>query len=190
MSLRSPLGKARGLGSAKAGVHHWWMQRVTAVALIFLVIWFVLSVIRAASGGSSIIDELVSPYNAVLMILFIGTSLYHGCLGIQVIIEDYITCSCARPVLIILTKFISIITGIALFLAVLSVHLGSYHKAKFMKQIHTYCIEGVASYNAEKCLEIKKKKWELKAKKYGKWGEFDGKKSYRHHWDDQKKHTK
>lgn len=91
MSLRSPLGKVRGLGSAKNGTHHWWMQKLTAVALIPLSIWFVASIVQMTQADYEIvINWMNSPMVAVLMLLFVITGIYHLKLGLQVIIEDYI----------------------------------------------------------------------------------------------------
>ncbi|MBT5187101.1 MAG: succinate dehydrogenase, hydrophobic membrane anchor protein [Kordiimonadaceae bacterium] len=91
MSLRSPLGKVRGLGSARNGTHHWWMQKVTAVALIPLTIWFVASIVQMTQADHAIVTNwLSSPVVATLMLLFIITGIYHLKLGLQVIIEDYI----------------------------------------------------------------------------------------------------
>ena len=123
MDLRSPLSKAKGLGSAGEGVHHWWMQRLTALALIPLVIWFVCLVIKAASGDVSIIELLQSPFNAILMITFIGTALYHGNLGFKVIIEDYVHCPCGRNFILIATSFFTAITAIAVIVSVINVHV-------------------------------------------------------------------
>lgn len=91
MSLRSPLGKVRGLGSAKGGTHHWWMQKITAVALIPMTVWFVSSIVQMTQADYEVvINWMNSPVNAVLMILFVATGIYHLKLGLQVIIEDYI----------------------------------------------------------------------------------------------------
>lgn len=91
MSLRTPLSEAKGLGSAKEGASHWWMQRITAVALVPLAIWFAFAI--AMLGGASyetVIAWLQSPIVAVLLILFIVATFYHTQLGLQVIIEDYV----------------------------------------------------------------------------------------------------
>jgi succinate dehydrogenase / fumarate reductase membrane anchor subunit len=91
MSLRSPLGKVRGLGSAKNGTHHWWMQKVTAVALIPLTIWFVSSVVHMTQEDYVVVvNWMNSPVVAILMLLFVVTGMYHLKLGLQVIVEDYI----------------------------------------------------------------------------------------------------
>ena len=91
MSLRTPLGRARGLGSAKEGTHHWWIQRINAVALVLLSIWFVaslLSIVGADYIGAA--AWLQNPLNAIIMILFIVAGFHHLHLGLQVVIEDYV----------------------------------------------------------------------------------------------------
>jgi succinate dehydrogenase / fumarate reductase membrane anchor subunit len=90
--LRSPLANARGLGAAKDGFHHWWMQRLTAVALIPLTVWFVVSVLTQLLGGSrfDVADWLESPLVALLLLSLLLTMFYHAKLGIQVVIEDYV----------------------------------------------------------------------------------------------------
>lgn len=106
-NLRTPLGRARGLGSAKDGLHHWWMQRVTALALIPLTVWFVASVVGlAGSGYEDFIIWLASPINATVMILFFGVTLYHAQLGMQVVYEDYVPHHGQRIASILITKFI------------------------------------------------------------------------------------
>jgi len=90
-SLRSPLGRARGLGSAKDGTHHWWAQRVTAIALIPLSLWFVASIVRLA--GAPLIDLqawAASPVVAVLLLILVVATFQHARLGMQVVVEDYV----------------------------------------------------------------------------------------------------
>jgi len=106
MSLRSPLGKVCGLGIAKGGTHHWWMQKLTAVALIPLSIWFVSSVVQMTQADYEIvINWMNSPVVAILMLLFIITGIYHLKLGLQVIIEDYIHTEGLRMALQMIVTF-------------------------------------------------------------------------------------
>lgn len=92
MSLRTPLSKAKGLGAAKEGVSHWWNQRLTAIALIPLALWFSFSIaLLALSDYSTVSAWIASPISTVLMILAIVVGFYHGYLGLQVIIEDYVS---------------------------------------------------------------------------------------------------
>ncbi len=107
-NLRSPLGRARGLGSAKEGLHHWWAQRLTSLALIPLTLWFVAGVIHLALGGEpyeSFMAWIANPCTATLMILFLGVSFHHAQLGVQVVLEDYVSCHAWRTGLTIVTKF-------------------------------------------------------------------------------------
>ncbi len=89
--MQSDLSRVRGLGSAKDGAHHWWMQRLTAIALIPLLIWFVASIVSLLGAGYTETKEwLASPFVAIAMILMVTVTLYHAALGVQVVIEDYI----------------------------------------------------------------------------------------------------
>lgn len=124
MSLRTPLSRARGLGSAKTGLHHWLAQRISAVALIGLGIWFVGALLSATSQHKDIVELVANPFHAVAFILFIGTALYHGALGLQVVIEDYVHCNCGKTFLLIAVKFLAFVTAVAAILAILTFHLG------------------------------------------------------------------
>ncbi len=91
VSLRSPLGRVLGLGAAKAGVHHWWSQRLTSVALVPLAVWFVVSLLRPAGARSRHrggVDAQGS--TALLLILFLLVAAWHSQLGVQVVVEDYV----------------------------------------------------------------------------------------------------
>ena len=91
MSLRTPLSKVKGLGAAKEGASHWWNQRLTAIALIPLVLWFSFSIaLIAVADYATVIAWIASPFTTVLMVLTISVGFYHGYLGLQVVIEDYI----------------------------------------------------------------------------------------------------
>jgi succinate dehydrogenase / fumarate reductase membrane anchor subunit len=91
MSLRSPIGRVLGLGAAKEGVSHWWSQRVTSVALLFLGLWFVSALLRMPDFSYELVTTwIAAPVNAVLLLLLIGTLVYHSQLGVQVVVEDYV----------------------------------------------------------------------------------------------------
>ncbi|NOR79556.1 MAG: succinate dehydrogenase, hydrophobic membrane anchor protein [Methyloprofundus sp.] len=91
MDYRTPLAKAHGLGSAKSGTSHWWMQRVTAVALIFLSFWLILFIEQLFHASYSEIKQwLVKPVNFTLLIAWAFVGFYHAALGLQVVIEDYL----------------------------------------------------------------------------------------------------
>lgn len=124
MSLRSPLGKVRGLGSAKNGTHHWWMQKVTAVALIPLTVWFVSSVVQMTQADHpAVVKWMSSPVVAVLMMLFIVTGIYHLKLGLQVIIEDYIHVEGQKVALQMLVTFGCILIGALAVFSILKIAL-------------------------------------------------------------------
>jgi succinate dehydrogenase / fumarate reductase membrane anchor subunit len=89
--LRSPLGRARGLGSARAGSRHWWAQRLTALALVPLTLWFIFSVIHLSGASHQVvIDWLSAPLTLGLMLALIAATFHHLQLGVQVVIEDYV----------------------------------------------------------------------------------------------------
>jgi succinate dehydrogenase / fumarate reductase, membrane anchor subunit len=91
MSLRTPIGRVLGLGAAKEGVSHWWSQRVTSVALLFLGLWFVSALLRMPNFSYELVTTwIATPINAVLLLLLIGTLVYHSLLGVQVVVEDYV----------------------------------------------------------------------------------------------------
>lgn len=122
MGLQSPLAKAKGLGSAKSGFSHWWAQRITAVALVPLVIWFVVNIIHATGSEEHLLTFVRTPVNVVVMILFIIASLYHAALGVQVVIEDYIHCNCMKVVSVVCVQFLCLATAVAGTVAVLALH--------------------------------------------------------------------
>lgn len=124
MSLRSPLSRAKGMGSAKTGVHHFWMQRVSAVALVPLTFWFVFSIARLAGGDYATVQNWVSaPSVAVVLILFLIATLYHSLLGVQTIVEDYVGNEGARIAVLLLSKFVHAAVAAATIFAVLKVAL-------------------------------------------------------------------
>ena len=123
--LRTPLARARGLGSAKAGVHHWWAQRLTAIALIPLVVWFAVSLIMMSSADYLIVRAWIgSPVVMVLLSLTIVIGLHHGQLGLQVVIEDYVHGDGWKLALIVLVRFIAVFFGLAAVVAVLRIGIG------------------------------------------------------------------
>jgi len=126
MSLRSDLGRVRGLGSAKEGTSHWWAQRLTAVALLPLSFWFVWSAINLVGvdhiGFKNWLNENA---NLVLMILFVGSLFYHMQLGLQVVIEDYIHGEIKKVTSLVLNLFVALFFGVSSIVALLKVAFGS-----------------------------------------------------------------
>ncbi|MEX2523341.1 MAG: succinate dehydrogenase, hydrophobic membrane anchor protein [Gammaproteobacteria bacterium] len=125
MSLRTPLGRVRGLGSAKEGTAHWWQQRLTAVILIPLSVWLMVTIVSLTRLSHAVVTAwMESPLNAVLLIILILTLFHHAQLGVQVVIEDYIHSEWQKLGCIILVKFLALFAGLASILAVLKVFLG------------------------------------------------------------------
>ena len=123
--LRTPLKRAIGLGSARYGAHHFIAQRITAVALAILAIWFVWLVLSALHADYTYAHALVArPWNALLMIAFTVTMFWHAQLGLQVVIEDYVTTRAAAVVLQLLVRFGCVLGAGACVLAVLRIALG------------------------------------------------------------------
>ena len=126
MSIRSPLSRARGLGSAKDGVQHWWVQRVSAVALVPLVIWFMYSVAGMSDAPYlEFVSWVRQPWVTVLLVLFIGTTLYHSALGLQVVLEDYVSGEFKKIASIIAVKLACAVLAVAGIFAVLKIAFGS-----------------------------------------------------------------
>jgi len=124
VSVRTPLGRVEGLGAAHRGTEHFISQRVTAVALAPLSIWFVvsaLSLIGAERGEA--IAFLAEPVNAVLMALFIVAGMMHMALGLQMVIEDYVENEAGKVTLLILNKFAAWVVGAAAIFALLKIAL-------------------------------------------------------------------
>ena len=124
--MRSPLGRAIGLGSAKEGVEHWLLQRVTAIALAPLVLWFVIAVIQLVGADFDTMQAWVGrPLPAILLVLLLIATFYHAALGLQVVIEDYIRGELARLGLVIVTRLACIALAVAGIVSVLALALGA-----------------------------------------------------------------
>jgi succinate dehydrogenase / fumarate reductase, membrane anchor subunit len=121
-TMRTPLGKVRGLGSAREGVHHFILQRVTAVALLGLVPWFLVSLTLAVREGyEGAVNWIAQPLNSALILLTVGAALYHMRLGMQVIIEDYLTKPFGRNLALILNAFVCVAMFAIAAVSVLSI---------------------------------------------------------------------
>jgi succinate dehydrogenase / fumarate reductase membrane anchor subunit len=125
MSLRSPLGRILGRGSAKEGVHHWWLQRLTSVALLPLSIGFVASLLALpALDYASLLAWLRQSGTALGLILFVLVAARHSQLGMRVVIEDYVHGAGLKTVALVLIDFAHVLIGAAAVFAVLKVALG------------------------------------------------------------------
>ncbi len=125
VDLRSDLARVRGLGSAKDGVHHWWVQRLSAIALVPLGIWFVVSAIKLAGVPLPAFKLwLNTGANVFLMVLFVGTLFYHLKLGLQIVIEDYLHVEKTKVVALMLNTFATIFVGAFSIFALVKVAFG------------------------------------------------------------------
>jgi succinate dehydrogenase / fumarate reductase membrane anchor subunit len=119
--MRSPLGRAIGLGSAKEGVEHWWLQRITAVALVPLSLWFVIAIIRLVGADSDGVRDWVgNPLPAIMLVLLLIATFYHAALGLQVVIEDYIHAELTKLGLVVIVRLGCFALAVAGMFAVLS----------------------------------------------------------------------
>jgi succinate dehydrogenase / fumarate reductase membrane anchor subunit len=126
MSLRSPVGRVLGLGSAKDGTGHWWAQRVSAVALIPLTLWFLLSLLALPSLDYATVRAWLSvPLSGLLAVLLVAVLTYHSYLGTTVVIEDYVHAAGSKILSLLLLKFLYVLVGGAGIFAILHVAFGS-----------------------------------------------------------------
>ena len=125
MSLRSPLGRARGLGSARDGTAHWWAQRVTALALVPLTVWFVAGVAtNLGADHAAFVTWIGDPLVAVVMLLAVLAGFHHAQLGLQVVIEDYVHTEWLKIASILAVKFAAVALGIAAAFSILMLACG------------------------------------------------------------------
>lgn len=126
MSLKTPLGRVLGLGSAKDGTDHWWGQRVSAVALLLLGSWFIYSLLQLQSLTYLDVIRFVGvPLNGVLLSLLSITLAYHSYLGVQVVIEDYVHTPGTKVVSLLLSRFAHAFIAIASVYSILVIGIGS-----------------------------------------------------------------
>ena len=124
MSIRTPLARVRGLGAAKDGTHHWWLQRVTAVILIPLILWFMISLLSISRADYATFQLWLSnPIRAGLLVTLLVAMFYHASLGMQVIYEDYVRPEGAKIAALLVTQFILFLLGAISVIAVLKVAL-------------------------------------------------------------------
>jgi succinate dehydrogenase / fumarate reductase membrane anchor subunit len=125
VSLTTPLNKVLGLGSAKSGVEHWWAQRLTAVALAPLGLWFAIAMLRFDTlAYPAVVEWLRDPVTAILLLMTIAIVVYHSYLGVQVVVEDYVEGKGAKLVAIVISAFGHVFLLVAAVFAVLKVAFG------------------------------------------------------------------
>jgi succinate dehydrogenase membrane anchor subunit len=126
VSLRSPLGRVLGQGAAGGGVHHWWQQRLTSLALVPLTVWLVVSLLTLPSlGYATLIAWMSQGWAALLLILLVLVAVWHSQLGVRVVVEDYVHGAGARTLTLVLTGFVHVLLAAAGVFAVLKVALGA-----------------------------------------------------------------
>lgn len=115
--METPIARVRGLGSAKSGAHHWWLERLTSVALLILSVWLIASILRLPDLSYGTVREwLADPLAAVPMILLVAVTFWHGKMGLQVIIEDYVHEAGTKAFSLALLNFFTVaVAGLALF---------------------------------------------------------------------------
>lgn len=124
MSIRTPLARVKHLGTAKSGTDHFIRQRITAVILLPLMVWFVTSIMfffREVEIEKKL-EWVSSPFNASFFILFVGMVLYHGYLGLQIVIEDYVHHKLLNMFLILIIQVLCLVSFIAATLSFVSLH--------------------------------------------------------------------
>lgn len=121
-SLRTDLGRARGLGSAKEGTGHWWAQRLTAIALVPLTLWFTASVIALTGTDLAAVRAWIAdPLSAVLLLVLIAATFHHAQLGTRVVIEDYVHAEWLKIAGIVAVKFAAVLLAAIAAFAVLKI---------------------------------------------------------------------
>ncbi len=122
--LRSPLGRVRGLGSSNAGSAHWWAQRLSAMALVPLTLWFIWSILRLSSASRrAVADWLSAPLRMVLMLALVAITFHHLLLGLQVVIEDYVHHEPQKTASLVISKTLCWLLALVSVVSVLKIGL-------------------------------------------------------------------
>jgi succinate dehydrogenase / fumarate reductase membrane anchor subunit len=125
MSLQAPLARVLGLGSAREGTGHWWAQRLTAIGMVPLSLWFIFSVMGMAHGNYEIVTAWIAePSHAIGMVLLVLTVVYHSSLGTQVVIEDYVH-GARGVVVLIIVRFAHVVLAVAGVYAIVVISVGA-----------------------------------------------------------------
>lgn len=125
MTLRNPLGRVRGLGSAKFGAEHHWATNITAIGLIPLSLWFVISIIGLVGADYDTFRSWVSqPLNASLLILTLVLVIHHAQMGVQMVVEDYVSCEVKKTVSVIVMKLVAAFLAIFMTVSTIKVAIG------------------------------------------------------------------
>jgi succinate dehydrogenase membrane anchor subunit len=124
--MKSPLNQVLGLGTAREGASHWWHQRITAVALVVLGLWFAISLLGLDVGSyAALVAWISNPLTAVLLSLTVACLTYHSWLGIQVVVEDYVGGKSAKVVVLLLSLFAHAFLLAACLFAILKIGFGA-----------------------------------------------------------------
>jgi succinate dehydrogenase / fumarate reductase membrane anchor subunit len=124
-SLRSPLGLVSGLGSAKGGAHHWWLQRLTSIALVPLSIWFTVSMLSLPSlDHVTVVSWMAQSWTALLLIVLVLVATYHSQLGVRVVVEDYVHNNGMKTLTFVILTFAHALVAVAGVFAILKVAFG------------------------------------------------------------------
>jgi succinate dehydrogenase / fumarate reductase membrane anchor subunit len=124
--LRSPLGRARGLGSARSGSKHWWAQRLTSLALVPLTLWFIWSMLRLTDASQAdVADWLASPVRLALLLALIAATFHHLQLGLQVVIEDYVPQEGVKLAAVLAVKGLCILLALICAMSALALGLNT-----------------------------------------------------------------
>ena len=124
MNIRHPLARAKGLGASGEGAHHWWLQRVSALALVPLTLWFVWAIlIHIGAEHNAATAWIAQPEVALLLILYLLFTFFHAQLGLQVVIEDYISSEGVRMIILLVMKAVNLLAAAAALFSVLRIAL-------------------------------------------------------------------
>jgi succinate dehydrogenase / fumarate reductase membrane anchor subunit len=125
MDYRTPLKRAQGLGASHHGTSHWWMQRLSAVAMVPLMLWLVVGLATHTGGGyEGTVGWLGNPVNAVVLIIAFAVLFYHASLGLQVVLEDYVSHKGVRLALVTGVRFLAVLLAVSAIFALLTIAFG------------------------------------------------------------------